>query len=66
MEVSINGGAPKFGWFIMKNPVKMDDLRVPGYPHFGKPPFNDIELISATNLTHMLQNEPSKPLTATP
>ena len=27
--VSINGGTPIAGWFIRKNPIKMDDLMVP-------------------------------------
>ena len=30
MEVSINGDTvPQNGWFIMGNPIKMDDLGVP-------------------------------------
>jgi hypothetical protein len=28
LRVSINGGAPIAGWFIVENLVKIDDLRV--------------------------------------
>ena len=41
MEVSINGDTrgyriPLNGWFMMENPVKIDDLRD---PHLRKPPY---------------------------
>ena len=36
MEVSINGGTPKYGWFIRGNPMNMDDYL--GYPCFRKLP----------------------------
>ena len=35
MDVSINGGTPIAGWFIMQNPRQMDDVRV---PLFGRKP----------------------------
>ena len=35
MGVSINGGTPIAGWFIMEHPIKWI---ISGYPHFRKPP----------------------------
>ena len=29
---------PQNRWFIMANPIKIDDFM--GYPHFRKPPYN--------------------------
>ena len=44
MEVSINGGTPIAGWFIMENPIKMDEL--------GVPPFQETRKCVSYNLYH--------------
>jgi len=31
MRVSINGGTPIAGWFMLENPTNMDDLGVPPF-----------------------------------
>ena len=37
MEVSINGGTQKNGWFTKEHPIKMDDLEIPSFlePQFA-------------------------------
>ena len=35
--VHSHGGTPIAGWFIMENPMKMNDEM--SYPHFRKPPY---------------------------
>ena len=37
-----HGGTPLAGWFIRKNPIKMDDDW--GYPYFRKPPNVEVSL----------------------
>ena len=35
LEVSIHGGSPIAGWFIMEHPIKLDDLGILGNLQFG-------------------------------
>ena len=42
MEVSINGGSPFNGWFIVENALKMDDLGMSMF--FRKPPRLELQL----------------------
>ena len=52
MEVSIVMGLPKYEWFILENPTKMDDAR--GYSYFWKPPYMSISHL----LTWMIYGYP--------
>jgi len=50
MEASINEGTPR--WMVYReNPIKMDDLGVPGYPYFRKPPYAGLLPIFEVNST---------------
>ena len=52
MVASINGDTPIAGWFIMENPIKIDDL---GYPSFKKPPYDTPYVLSfGTGASHRL------------
>ena len=44
---------PQNGWFIMENPIHMDDLGIPGYPYFRKPPYGCNVI---PHLSHLLLN----------
>ena len=57
MRVSINGGTPIAGWFIMENPIKMDDLRAPLFQETTI--WHDINLVHEINKPTILNLAPS-------
>jgi hypothetical protein len=40
--LSINGGTPIAGWFLMESSIKMNENW--GYPYFRKPPYSSMKI----------------------